>query len=90
MRDVTMEYIIGPSALYLEKENILSSRPYVPSLASFKEMVVEMWSREGFPWMRGAEEEGVQGGEARSELVYVIRTEWMYAVLQASELQKPV
>lgn len=85
-----MEFITGPSAVYLEKEDILLSRLLLPSLASFKEMVVGVWSSEGFRWTRGAEEEVAQSNDARAELVYVVRTEWMYAVLRASELKQPV
>ena len=84
-----MEFITGPNALYLEKGNLLSG-PFVPSLASFMAMVVGVLSSEEFRWMRGAEEEVVQNSETRSELVYMIRTEWMYAVLCASELKKKV
>ena len=85
-----MDFITGPGTSYLENEAILSSRPYMSSVASFKEEVHELCSRDKFQWWRGTEEERVQGGEARADLVYLVRMDWMWAVMKAAELNKKV
>ena len=85
-----MDFITGPGTSYLENEAILSLRPYMSSVASFKEEVHELCSRDKFQWRRGTEEESVQGGEARADLVYLVRMDWMWAIMKAAELNKKV
>ena len=90
-RDVIMEFVTGPSPLYLERDKVLSSRLSVLSLTSLKEIMMERCLGEEFQWVRGAEKDGMPSNENQADsVVYIIKTQWMYAFLQASEFKRPV
>ena len=92
-RDTFAEFLSPLSPLYLQRGLNLSSRPSFPSLKSLKEVVTDKVSRGGVKWCRSNREVGgaTRGGQMSSpEISYTIKTEWMYAVLKASELGRQV
>jgi hypothetical protein len=93
-RDSIAEFLSPLSPLYLQRGLNLSSRPTFPSLKSLREAVVERVSCGGVKWCRSNREMGgaTRGGQGAvsPEISYVTRTEWMYAVLRASELGRQV
>lgn len=93
-RDTIAEFLAPLSPLYLQRGLSLSSRPSFPSLKSLREAVTERVSRGGVKWCHSNKEIGgaTRGGQnpTSPEVSYVIRTEWMYVVLRASELGRQV
>ena len=87
--DVVRDHILGPCHSCLDMV-ALSARPCLSSVASFTEEAMAACTRADFEWRRGGEQEGTQGGGSRADLVYVIRMDWMWAVVRASQLSVKV
>ena len=88
-RDIVMDHMTGPSAVYLDKTSFYA-KPFLSTMVALKERVQEMYTGSDFEWYQGDEDERMQGGEARADLVYIIRMDWMYAMVKATHLHKKV
>lgn len=87
-RDTVTDFTSGPPGpSYLQRGLDLSQRPTFPSLGAFKGVVAERVSKGRVQWCQGdGEGGGARGGGAGGpEVAFVIKAEWEYAVLRASE-----
>ncbi len=86
--DPITEFTTGLSKAYLQEERDLAPYPCLPSIAQFKETVMKRISQKSFKWYTG--NGGLEGGQSSDtsiNVAYVIRTEWMYGLLRASEYE---
>ena len=91
-RDIFTDFVQSSLlSSYFQKELDLSLRPLLPSLVAFKDDIIKRCLDPGFPWHQGEEGEGGGEGtglnaEMSANHAYMIRTEWVYDVVKASEL----